>query len=130
MNELIKLSDYIHWKNRREYSHLIQNFLNSTISVNEFTNKFHELHLSNEKTIEKIEKDPIQLQLAISQINPESLEFSRWIGELDMFSTEYCDHSVYGFTKEEVEEAINLQTEEQLRDIIRYLLFPEIQKYS
>nr|WAK84913.1 hypothetical protein [Amicula sp. isolate GU52X-4 cfCalB7]WAK84979.1 hypothetical protein [Amicula sp. isolate GU52X-4 cfCalB7] len=118
----VKLSDYIHWKQRHQYLNLMKNFVDLKIDGKQFVSQFMKLYKSNQQDC-RIFKTDLK-QLSTFKLKPESFGFSRWPSELELC----CDEFYPDLQPQDRVEFKFARDEENLRNFVATIV-PEIKKY-
>ena len=119
----VKLSDHVHWQQKRDYLNIMKNFVDLKIDGEEFESQFDKLHRSNEKTVQMLARDNLK-QLNPFELNPQSFGFTRWTSDIDLA----CDEFHPDLKPQDRVDFAFARDEEDLRAFVADIL-PEIQKY-
>ena len=76
----VKLSDHVHWQQKRDYLNIMKNFVDLKIDGKQFVSQFNELHQSNQEIVKMLKTDLKQLNTF--QLNPKSFGFTEWTSGL------------------------------------------------
>jgi len=122
LNYSVKLSDHVHWQQKKDYLNLMKSFVDLKIDGKQFVSQFNKLHGSNQEAVKFLETDLKQLNTF--ELNPKSFGFSEWTSEIDLA----CDEFYPDFQPQDQVEFAFARDEENLRTFVANII-PEIQKY-
>ena len=124
---LTLLYDDIFWKSRNEYLEIIENFLNKSIDVDEFIQKFDYLHGSNMKESDmRIENLENEIEVLL---NPESRGFTEIISFLDAIIELFDPEITFDMNLKQPDLIGYGISEELLKLNLKNNFLPKIRKY-
>lgn len=81
-----RISDHLHWLNRKAYSQLIEDYLNFKIDDDDFGDQFSDMLLTIERESGIEQQDDETLKKF--KVSPESYQFGEWVSAIHFYSND------------------------------------------